>query len=359
MSIELVKTGDLLRVLPGQQVPVDMQVITGETSCNESSFTGESVPVPKAPGDTMLSGTLNEHGLVDGRALSDAAGSTLQRTISLIEQAQAMRSPSQRLTERFSSKYTLIVITACIALFLYSWLIDRWPPFLPTAETRSAFYRAMTLLVVMSPCALVISVPAAILSAIASGARHGILFRGGAAVERLADVTTVAMDKTGTLTSGHLQFTKCETFVGDEKDILTISSSLARASTHPLSRAIASETVRRHWPEKIATDITQVSGQGIEASIDGQRVRLGRRTWISEFCNGNAVQQAPQPEAAMSEVWIGSKNVLGRLLFSDQLRAETPKVLESLHHRGLHTMMLTGDRAEAAERSLHKPESLL
>jgi Cd2+/Zn2+-exporting ATPase len=196
VPVEDVMPGMRVRITPGQQVPVDVEITDGESACDESSLTGESIPVEKRSGDTALAGTINVQGVLEGTVLRAAGESTLQRMIGLIERAQHLRAPSQRLADAFGTRYTAGVLTACTALFLWSWLAEHRYVFQTTPENPSAFYRAMVLLVVMSPCALVLSVPSAILSAIASGARQGVLFRGGGAVEKLAQVTVVCLDKT-------------------------------------------------------------------------------------------------------------------------------------------------------------------
>lgn len=198
--VESLTAGVHLRVRPGEQVPIDMRVTSGESAADESNLTGESRPMPKQPGDVALAGTLNLWGVIDGVGLRAANESALQKIVNLIEEAQHLKAPSQRFSDRFGTGYTYLVLGICALFYFVGWLAFGWSPFLRSDGQVSAFYRAMTLLVVMSPCALVLSVPSAILSAIASGARRGVLFRGGAAIETLADVQIVALDKTGTLT---------------------------------------------------------------------------------------------------------------------------------------------------------------
>ena len=187
VTVESLVPGELVRVTANEQIPVDLEIVRGESACDESTLTGEADPVPKRAGDSALAGTLNLWGVVEGRVVRAAGDSALQRIIRLIHEAQNQRAPIQRFTDRFGTRYTALVVGACIAWFFISWRVLDHPPFIAGGEVRSAFYRAMTLLVVLSPCALVLSVPSAILSAIACGARHGVLFRGGAAVETLSE----------------------------------------------------------------------------------------------------------------------------------------------------------------------------
>lgn len=198
VAVETLKPGDVIRVTAGELAPVDLLVLRGQSACDESSLTGESEAVPKAPSDAVMGGTLNLWGVLDGRVVRPVGDSALHRILNLILEARHLKSPSQRLTDRFGTTYTVFVLSACLITFLYQWHWAGRPPFFDQGDEFSAFYRTMTLLVVLSPCALVLSVPSAILSAIASGARRGVLFRGGAAIENLAGIQVVAFDKTGT-----------------------------------------------------------------------------------------------------------------------------------------------------------------
>src|SRR5205807_3506911 len=205
MPVEKLQTGMRLLIKPGAQFPVDGEITKGQTASDESNLTGEAAPVAKNIGDNVLAGTINLWGAVEVLVLRPVAESSLQKIIHLIKEAQHQKAPAQQFTDRFGTYYTYLVLGLSLAMFFVWWLGLGLPPFTSTAAEHSAFYRAMTLLVVASPCALVLSIPSAVLAAIAWGARHGILFRGGAAVEKLAGVTTVALDKTGTLTTGELR----------------------------------------------------------------------------------------------------------------------------------------------------------
>jgi Cd2+/Zn2+-exporting ATPase len=335
-----------VRVTANEQVPVDILVEKGESACDEAMLTGEAEPIAKAVGDTCLAGTLNLWGVIEGRVLRAAEDSALQRIIRLIESAQELKAPVQRFTDRFGTRYTAIVLTVCTAVFFVWWLAFHAPPFIREHAHESAFYRAMTLLVVMSPCALVLSVPSAILSAIAFGARNGVLFRGGAAIENLAGVTVVAMDKTGTLTRGKLELTGVEALRGSEQDVLLAAANLARISNHPMSRSIAREAARRGVPVEQPTESETVSGQGIRGKWRGETAILGHRDLVASVHPG---VELPPPVAQASEVWFASATLLGRLLLRDQLRAQAPALVSKLHDAGLKTVMLTGDKSGTAE----------
>ena len=339
------RPGQHVRVTANEQVPVDILVERGESACDEAMLTGEAEPIAKAIGDTGLAGTLNLWGVIEGRVLRAAEDSALQRIIRLIENAQHLKAPVQRFTDRFGTRYTAIVLSVCTAVFFVWWLVFRAPPFIRDTTHESAFYRAMTLLVVMSPCALVLSVPSAILSAIAFGARNGVLFRGGAAIENLAGITAVAMDKTGTLTRGKLELIGIEPLQGSEGEVLLAAANLARISNHPMSRSIAREADRRRLPVEHPTESETVAGQGIRGKWRGETAILGQRDLVASVHPGVALP--PQAEQA-SEVWFASRTLLGRLLLRDQLRAEAPALVAKLHDAGLKTVMLTGDKSGAA-----------
>ena len=205
VAVDGLRAVQRLLVKPGAQFPVDAEIVKGKTASDESNLTGEATPVEKGLGDTVLAGTINLWGVVEMVVLRPARESSLQKVIRLIHEAQHLKAPSQRFTDRFGTGYTYAILGLALGMFFFWWLVLDLPPFASTETARSAFYHAMTLLVVASPCALVLSIPSAVLAAIAWGAKRGILFRGGAAVEKLSEVSVVALDKTGTLTTGELQ----------------------------------------------------------------------------------------------------------------------------------------------------------
>jgi Cd2+/Zn2+-exporting ATPase len=241
-------------------------------------------------------------------------------------------------------------------MFLVWWLGFHLPPFvnLPALagapEVRSAFYRAMTLLVVMSPCALVLSIPSAILAAIAWGARHGVLFRGGAAIEKLAQVNVVAMDKTGTLTTGELAVVGYESFPpGRDREVMELAYALEANSQHPLARAIVRDAKARGVREVGLDEFRSITGQGVAGRLGGAQVLLGRRELLENGPLAEWSRSLPPAPAELAEVWVVGQEVIGRVLLRDQIRAESAGVLAELKRLGLRTVMLTGDRRQAAE----------
>ena len=355
VPVEDVCIGDRLLVRPGEAFPADGNVLKGKSASDESALTGEAVPVEKGVGDQVYSGTLNLWGAVEFQVVRLPSESTLQKIIRLIQTAQKLRAPSERFTDKFGGGYTIGVLSVCAVMFLVWWLGFNLPPFTNVEGTRSAFYRAMTLLVVMSPCALVLSIPSAILAAIAWGARHGVLFRGGAAIESLASITVVAMDKTGTLTTGELAVVGYESFpAGREVEIMELAFALESNSQHPLARAIVRDAKARGVRELGMEEFQSITGQGVRGSFAGSQVLLGRRELLEKGPLAEWLKKLPPAPADLAEVWVVGKDVIGRVLLRDQIRAESKAVLIQLKAAGIHTVMLTGDRRQAAEAVAHE-----
>jgi Zn2+/Cd2+-exporting ATPase len=365
VAVDGLRAGQRLRIKPGAQFPVDAEVVKGRTASDESNLTGESTPVDKVTGDQVLAGTINLWGVVEVVALRPASESSLQKVIRLIHEAQHLKAPAQRFTDRFGTGYTYAILGLSLGMFFVWWLGLGLPAFASTDTVRSAFYRAMTLLVVASPCALVLSIPSAVLAAIAWGARRGILFRGGAAVEKLSEVSVVALDKTGTLTTGELQVEAVESFPpGRESEVARLAYSVERHSTHPLARAITRHG-KHHGLEPIEFEHSEsVPGLGIRAEGRGRGVRLGRREWLEEHLSNDPRWLALEgsvalAEPGLSEVWVGDGDLLGRLLLRDDIRPQAGPMLETLRRLGVHCVVLTGDRpaaAQALQRKLGLPD---
>jgi Cd2+/Zn2+-exporting ATPase len=348
--IERVALGDRLLVKPGELFPADGEMVKGRTASDESALTGEAQPVEKAPGEPVFSGTLNLWGAVEVIVRRLPSESTLQKIIRLIQTAQKLKAPSERFIDRFGAKYTLLVLGVTTAMFLVWWLGFRLPPFENSAEHTSAFYRAMTLLVVASPCALVLSIPSAVLAAIAWGARHGVLFRGGAAIEKLAEVDLVALDKTGTLTTGELTVTGYESYPpGREQDVIELACALEANSQHPIARAITHYGKMHGVRARPVEEFESLTGQGLRGRHEGATVLLGRRELLEEGPLAAWAKQLPPAPAELTEVWVLAQGVIGRVLLRDEIRTQSREVLERLRAAGIRTVMLTGDRSHAAE----------
>jgi len=350
VPVEELTPGMRLLVKPGEQFPVDGEIVKGESAADESALTGEAVPVDKALGDSIFAGTLNLWGVIEATVSRPAQESALQKIIRLIQTAQRNKAPAQRFTDRFGTPYTYGALALTLIMFFVWWLGFGHRAFISVPGNVSAFYHAMTLLVVASPCALVLSIPSAILAAIAWGARRGILFRGGAAVEQLAEVKIVAMDKTGTLTTGDLRVETVESFpAGYENEVLQLASSIDRHSNHPLARAIVRYAKQRGVAPVEVTDFSQTTGAGGSAQYEGRELRLGRRTWAQDPAHESCVAVPAPDKPGVSEVWLSAGIFCGRILLRDDLRLEARGLIDQLRARGLRTIVLTGDRQNAAD----------
>jgi Cd2+/Zn2+-exporting ATPase len=350
VPVENLRVGMKLLVKPGSQFPVDAEISQGATAADESNLTGEAAPVEKNVGDAVLAGTINLWGAVEVLVTKPAAESSLQKIITLIREAQQQKAPAQQFTDKFSTVYTYFVLGLSFTMFFVWWLGFHLVPFVSTAASHSAFYRAMTLLVVSSPCALVLSIPSAVLAAIAWGARHGILFRGGAAVEKLAEVNVVALDKTGTLTTGELRVEKIESFPpGRENEIARLAYSLEKLSTHPLARAITRHGKQKQIEPLALDHFESVTGHGLRAKRNGNECLLGRREWLTQGERAKIISQVSSTDAGFSEIWLAEGDLLGRIILRDDIRPQSASVIDELRHEGLRSVVLTGDRAATAE----------
>jgi Cd2+/Zn2+-exporting ATPase len=350
IGVEALQLRQRVRVKPGESFAADGVVVAGKSASDESALTGEANPVEKNLGDQVFSGTINLWGVVEFDVARLPSESTLQKIIRLIQTAQKLKAPSERFTDKFGTGYTYAVIGGAMLMFLVWWLGFKLPAFENTPETRSAFYRAMTLMVVASPCALVLSIPSAILAAIAWGARHGVLFRGGAAIEKLAEVNVVALDKTGTLTTGELAVVGYESYpAGREREVLQLAFALESKSHHPIARAIVRHARKEGVAELAVEDFQSLTGQGLRGKIDGGTLLLGRRELLESGPLAAWAKGLPAAAAELSEVWVIGTALVGRILLKDQIRAESKGVLAELKRAGIRTVMLTGDRRHTAE----------
>jgi Cd2+/Zn2+-exporting ATPase len=350
VPVTQVKVGDLIAVKPGGLFPVDAEIIEGKTAADESNLTGEANPVAKLKGDLVFSGTINLWGAVKLKATKLAGESALQKVIRLIQEAQHLKAPSQRFTDRFGTQYTIGILGLTAVMFFVWWLGLGIPAFSNSDAGFSAFYRAMTLLVVASPCALVISIPSAILAAIAWGAHHGVLFRGGAAIEKLAEVDLVALDKTGTLTTGEMEVDRIESFPsGREREALEMAYSLESHGSHPIGRAIQKYAKAQGAQKHQIDDFEAMSGQGVQGREGDALCVLGRRELLEEGPLAEWIRSVPEPGQEFVENWILKGDLIARILLRDQIRLESKDTLRSLRDMGVRTVMLTGDRRSAAE----------
>ena len=343
ISVGELKPGHQIIVLPGELVPADGKVISGESAVDESTLTGEAKPVEKKLGSLVSSGTLNSWGRLVVLVTKAEKDSSLQRIVTLIREAQGSKAPAQRAIDRWGDIYAIFTLSASLIFFLYQYYILNNP--IMGGET-SALYRAMTLMVVLSPCALVLSVPSAILAAIAAGARQGILFRGGAAVERLSGVNTICFDKTGTLTSGEPVVASLEVYPPENRSkTLSALLSVESSSTHPFASGILKACRAEGAEMQPVTGLSNFPGHGISGVINGVTWKVGGRDFVG--CAALPPSQADSG-AIISEVWASDGATIARVTLIDEIREKSASTLSALHKLGIHTMMLTGDREEAA-----------
>ena len=334
--------GDRIAILPGELVPADGKVLSGESAVDESNLTGEAKPAPKQAGCDVAGGTLNSWGRLIVEVTRAERDSALQRIVRLIREAQDSKAPAQRAIDKWGDAYAIFALSASALFFLF--LQFTAPDGLREA---SPLYRAMTLLVVLSPCALVLSVPSAVLAAIAAGARQGILFRGGAAVERLADVDCICFDKTGTLTAGVPEVAALEVYPEGPGRLRALSAllTLESSTTHPFAAGVVWACLKEGASLLPVQGLSNSPGQGVAGTVAGTRWSVGTR----EFVGGGTLPPATVAEGAIvSEVWASDGTVTIRATLVDRIRDESRSTLTALHARKIRTVMLTGDREEAA-----------
>jgi len=342
------QVGDVVIVGPSERIPVDGQVLVGHSGVDESSLTGESVPVEKGPGDPVYAGSLNQQGVLEVGMTRPASESTLARVIRLVEEAQSQKAEAQHLTDWLGRYYTVAVLGAAVLFLVTMTLVIGWP-------FTGALYRTMTLLVVASPCALVISIPAAILSAIAGGGREGILFKGGVALEQAARVQVVALDKTGTITEGRPRVTDVVP-LGEEDSaaILALAAAVEVRSEHHLGRAVVEAAQARGVSVVPADEVETFPGRGIRGIVGGRRIWVGSPGLMRETGGPLDAAIVSQVEVLESRgktvVVVGAERPLGLIVIADTVRPDAKRVVEDLRRQGItHVVMLTGDNRRVAK----------
>ena len=334
-----IQKGDLLRILPGETIPVDGVITTGETSVDQAVMTGESLPVDKAAGDEVFSGTVNRFGSIDIRATKVGEDSSLQKLIRMVEDADKKQAPTQRIADKWASWLVPVALLIAIIAFLV---------------TRD-IVRAVTVLVVFCPCALVLATPTAIMAAIGQATKHGVIIKSGEALEKMGKVNTVAFDKTGTLTYGRLEVSDVLPLGKiDEAELLRIAASAESRSEHPLGKAITEKAKRESLPLYEISGFKMAAGKGICAGIGERSYRFGSKAYIAE---GGVVLDAAASEALeklreagkASVIVADESRVLGIVALSDTLRPEAADMVAELKGMGTTPVLLTGDNGKAAE----------
>lgn len=348
LPVERLLLGDIVLVRPGERFPIDGQVIDGSSVVDQSAITGESLPVPKGRGDQAYAGTVNGNGALEIRVTHLAQETTLARIVQMVEQAQANKAETQRMLDKFEQYYALLVLAAAALLTVV-------PYFFLGESFYPTFYRAMTWLVVASPCALVISTPASILSAIANGARRGILFKGGVHLEQTSTIRVVAFDKTGTLTTGTPQLASLLPRKGvRDVELLRLAAAAESRSEHPVASAVLRAAQERGIELPTATNFQAVPGQGVEAHVEGQAVWIGNERLFDERrvrIPQELREQVRRIEAQGQTVMLvnADGDWLGLLAVADSLRPNAAHIVAELKQLGVeYIVMLTGDNERVA-----------
>ena len=339
VAIEKVAIGDVIRVLPGETIPVDGKIVSGETSVDQSVMTGESLPVDKAVGDTVFSGTINLYGSIDFETTKVGKDSSLQKLIRMVEDADKNQAPTQRIADKWASWLVPVALLIAVAAYLIT----------------KDIVRAVTVMVVFCPCALVLATPTAIMAAIGQATKHGVIIKSGEALEKMGKVDTIAFDKTGTLTYGKLEVTDIIPFGEVSMDeLLTLAASAESRSEHPLAKAIVEKSKRSELSPAEIKDFKMTAGKGISASVNGTTYSLGNEGFIAG--SGCAIHKEAsvtldklRSEGKASVIVSDGEKIVGIIALSDALRPEAAEMVGRLKDMGTRSVLLTGDNRKTAE----------
>ncbi|SFF85156.1 Cu+-exporting ATPase [Planifilum fulgidum] len=347
IPVEEVEKGDLIRVRPGEKIPVDGVVVEGRSAVDESMLTGESIPVDKQPGDEVIGATINKHGTLTFRATKVGKETALAQIIRVVEEAQGAKAPIQRLADRISGVFVPVVVLIAIGTFLL------WYLALDPGNIERAILNLTAVLVIACPCALGLATPTSIMVGTGKGAEVGILFKGGQHVENAHRIDTVVLDKTGTITKGEPEMTDVRPLGNrTEEELLRLAASAEKPSEHPLAQAIVRGARERGIEPTAAENFQAVPGKGIEAVVDGRRVLIGTRKWLEE----NGVDTAAA-ETAMETLEEQGKTVMlvaadgkpaGWIAVADTVKPTSADAIRELKRMGLQVWMLTGDNERTA-----------
>ena len=340
LETEDIRIGDVLIVKPGQKIAMDGTVLRGESAVNQAAITGESIPATKKPGDEVFAGTMNEEGALEVTVTKRVEDTTIAKIIHLVEEAQAEKAPSQQFVDRFAKYYTPAIIAI-------AFLVALVPGFV-TGNWDLWVYQGLAVLVVGCPCALVVSTPVAIVTAIGNAAREGVLIKGGIHLEETGRIQAVAFDKTGTLTKGYPELTDVLPEEGyTREEVIKLAASVESLSQHPLARAIAKQAPELYPSERFKS----LTGKGVHAEIGGTRIRVGSLKWAEEhgFHAPEAAYRLQESGKSAMAVFSG-KHLFGVIGVADAIREESPRIIQALKDIGVQqTIMLTGDHPATAK----------
>lgn len=343
-----VRLGEVIIVRPGQKIPLDGEVLSGRSAVNQAPITGESIPVDKEPGSEVFAGSINEQGALEVRVTKLVADTTLARIIHAVEEAQASRAPSQSFVDRFARIYTPAVVGLAVLIFLI-------PPLLGFGAWGVWFYRALAMLVIACPCALVISTPVSVVSGLAGAARAGILIKGGLHLENAGAVTAIAFDKTGTLTLGRPAVTDILSLSGlGDAEVLRMAAAIEQGSEHPLARAILERAHKDGITPGPSTEFEALIGRGVRAVVDGETYFLGNERLCHErgICTPESEESLArfEKEGKTAVLLSNEEKPLGVIAIADQIRPEARESIRALRSAGIRkVVMLTGDNAGTAK----------
>ena len=346
-----IETGDIVVIRPGEKIPLDGKVIKGQSSVNEAPITGESLPAEKAVGDNVYAGTMNESGYLEIEVLNKSETTLLSRIVKLVEEAERKKSETEKFIDKFARIYTPVVIGIAFATFMvpvvllgYPW--DVW------------LYRALVLLVVSCPCALAISTPVAMVSAITSATRHGVLIKGATFIEELNRVKAFAFDKTGTLTKGKLEVTDIISYNGySSSNVLSIAASLEAPSDHPIARAITKKAMSKKIEVREVSGFRSIQGKGLEAVIEGKKYYAGARNLFDELSIDVHEDLTRLERDGHTSIIISEDNrVIGVIALADKIKDKAPQVISNLKKMNIRTEMLTGDNERVARSLAHQTQ---
>ncbi len=346
VPVEKVKVGDLLRVRPGEKIPVDAEVVDGCSAVDESMLTGESVPVDKESGDRVAGATINAQGALTLRATAVGADTALAQIVRLVEEAQGTKAPVQRLADRISGLFVPFVLALALATLAGWWLA--------ADEPGGGLVAAVAVLIIACPCALGLATPTAIMVGTGRGASMGVLIKGGEVLERSKRVDTVVFDKTGTLTRGQMALTDVISAEGENDDmVLGRAAAVEATSEHPVGRAVVDGARKRLEAVSSAEDFTSVAGHGVRASVDGVVVHVGRAKLMNEAalmgCTALDEEAARLEGEGKTAIFVGwESRVRGVLAVADTMKPDAPAAVADLRSMGIEVVMITGDNRRTA-----------
>ena len=348
VNVDDIQVGDVMIVKPGQKLAMDGVVLKGTSTINQAAITGESVPVTKTIDDEVFAGTLNEEGLLEVKVTKRVDDTTISKIIHLVEEAQAERAPSQAFVDRFAKYYTPAVMILALGIAVV-------PPLLAGADWGDWIYRGLALLVVGCPCALVISTPVSIVTAIGNAAKNGVLIKGGIHLEEAGRLTAIAFDKTGTLTKGFPEVTNFISFGKNENELLSIAAVIEKGSQHPLASAIIRKAEQDGADLSLdVTEFQSITGKGVKAKVNGKLYYIGNPKLFNEL-HGNINQgtaneiEGLQHQGKTVMVLGTDQQILALIAVADDVRDSSKNVIKELHGIGIKkTIMLTGDNQATA-----------